>query len=217
GTPGESALQESIELYRQGKLADAMARLEKATDGSRNPRFLIYRAGLLLLVGRVDEAKPDIERAMALDLRNSDGYSLQAPSAVLGFAYLVRIDRVAAKAAFEKAIALDDADPLPRLGLGLAKIRGGDLEGGRQEIEIAVSLDPGTSLIRSYLGKAYYEEKRDKLAGTQFDLAKQLDPNDPTAWFYDAIRKQTENRSVDALVDMEKSMDLNDNRAVSRS
>ncbi len=44
--------------------------------------------------------------------------------------------------AFERAIALDSADPLPRLGLGLAMIRQSDLEQGRNEIEIAVALDP---------------------------------------------------------------------------
>ena len=42
---------------------------------------------------------------------------------------------------FEKAIELDQVDPLPRLGLGLAKIRDGDLLDGRREIDIAVSLD----------------------------------------------------------------------------
>ena len=105
GTPGESALQESIELYRQGKLADAMARLEKATDGSRNPRFLIYRAGLLLLVGRVDEAKPDIERALALDPRNSDVYSLQAVIAV------VENDKDLALSLANKAVELNPASP----------------------------------------------------------------------------------------------------------
>jgi tetratricopeptide (TPR) repeat protein len=313
GAPGESALQESIELYRKGKLADAIARLDSVPEGSRNPRFLIYRAGLLLLVGRLDEAKPDIERALALDPRNSDAYSLQAviavvendkdlalsladkavdldpasPTArialsyaqqaqfkieqalatvqkavdldpqnalawarlaelemaganldraldsarraaelnpalaktqsVLGFANLARIETKAAKQAFEKAIELDSADPFPRLGLGLAKIRDGDLGAGRQEIEIATSLDPDNSLIRSYLGKAYYEEKRDKLAGTEYEQAKELDPSDPTPWLYDAIRKQTENRPVEALQDLEKSIELNDKRAVYRS
>ena len=45
--------------------------------------------------------------------------------------------------------------------------------GGRpREIEIAASLDPLNSLVRSYLGKAYYEEKRDALAGGQFDLGQ---------------------------------------------
>ncbi|MEP6609789.1 MAG: tetratricopeptide repeat protein, partial [Burkholderiaceae bacterium] len=314
GAPGESALQESIEFFRKGKLADAIARLENTPKGLEdNPRFLIYRAELLLLVGRLDEAKPNLQRALTLDPRNGDAHSLEglialvendkdealrlankavdldpaSPAArislsyvqqaqfkieqaltsvrkavdldrqnalawarlaelemsagnldraldaakqasglnpelaktqtVLGFAYLARIDTRAARAAFEKAIELDSADPLPRLGLGLAKIRDGDLEAGRQEIEIATSLDPEGSLIRSYLGKAYYEERRGKLAGEQFDLAKARDPNDPTPWFYDAIRKQTENRPVEALKDLQKSIELNGNRAVYRS
>ncbi len=311
--PGESALQESIALYRKGRLAEAIASLQNVPERLSNPQLFVYRAGLFLLVGRFDEAKPDIERAIALDPRNSDAYSLQAviavvqndkdealqladkavaldtasPAArislsyaqqarfqieqalatvrkaveldpqnalawarlaelemstgnldrsleaakhaaglnpdvaktqsVLGFANLIRIDISAAKQAFQKAIELDSADPLPRLGLGLARIREGDLKEGREQIEIATSLDPNQSLIRSYLGKAYYEEKRDKLAATQFGQAKERDPSDPTPWLYDAIRKQTENRPVEALQDLEKSIELNDNRAVYRS
>ncbi|MBE7525822.1 hypothetical protein HS096_05915 [candidate division WWE3 bacterium] len=37
-------------------------------------------------------------------------------------------------------------------------IREGSLEAGRIKLEIAASLDPANSLIRSYLGKAYFEE-----------------------------------------------------------
>ena len=48
-------------------------------------------------------------------------------------------------------------------------------------------------------------------------MAKYLDPKDPTPWFYDAIRKQTTNRPVEALQDMQKAIELNDNRAVYRS
>jgi tetratricopeptide (TPR) repeat protein len=313
GTPGETALRDSIESYRSGDLTGALSRLENVPEGLSNPRFLTYRAGLLLLVGRLDEAKPDIERVLSFDPRSSDAYALQAviavveddkdkaldlsskaiefdpksPTArlsrsyaeqahfkiedalasvreavsmdpqnalawarlaelqmstgnldsalaaaqravglnselaktqtVLGFANLTRIDTKSAKASFEKAIELDPADPLSRLGLGLAKIREGDLEAGRQEIEIATILDPGNSLIRSYLGKAYYEEKRDRLAGKQFELAKERDPQDSTPWFYDAIRKQTENGPVEALQDLNTSIELNDNRAVYRS
>ncbi|MBT8339689.1 MAG: TonB-dependent receptor, partial [Desulfatitalea sp.] len=47
--------------------------------------------------------------------------------------------------------------------------------------------------------------------------AKELDPNDPTPWFYDAIRKQTLNRPGEALLDMQQAITLNDNRAVFRS
>ncbi|HEX9158576.1 MAG TPA: TonB-dependent receptor, partial [Syntrophales bacterium] len=142
---------------------------------------------------------------------------LSRTQTVLGFSHLTRVETVDAKGAFEQAIKLDDADPLPRLGLGLAKIREGHLEEGRRELEIAITLDPDNGLIRSYLGKTYFEEKRDKLARGQYDMAKTLDPKDPTPYFYDAIRKQTVNQPVEALQDLQKAIELNDNRAVYRS
>ena len=40
---------------------------------------------------------------------------------------------------------------------------------------------------------------------------------DPTPWFYDAIAKQTTNRPVEALHDLQQAIELNDNRAVYRS
>lgn len=136
---------------------------------------------------------------------------------ILGFAYLTEIEIDKAKTAFERAINFAPADPLPWLGLGLAKIRRGDLDEGTKQIETAAILDPDNSLIRSYLGKAYYEQKRIGLARTEFAIAKDLDPNDPTPWFYDAILKQTQNRPVEALQDMQKAIELNHNRAVYRS
>ena len=123
---------------------------------------------------------------------------------VLGFAYLTRIEVDKAKTAFDRAIQGDPADPLPRLGMGLAKIRDGDLDEGTREIDTAASLDPNNSLIRSYLGKGYYEQKRDGLASSEYEQAKLLDPKDPTPWFYDAIHKQTTNRPVEALHDLQK-------------
>jgi tetratricopeptide (TPR) repeat protein len=143
--------------------------------------------------------------------------NLTRTQTVLGYAYLAQVHIGEAKEAFEKAIDLDQGDPLPRLGLGLAKIRDGDLGEGTRELEVAASLDPGNSLVRSYLGKAYYEEKRKGLDDREYGLAKQLDPNDPTPWFYQAIAKQTTNRPVEALLDMEEAIDLNDNRAIYRS
>ena len=161
--------------------------------------------------GRLGKALNAAKKAVDLDP------NLSRTQMVLGFTYLTQVKTTESKAAFEKAIELDQADPLSRLGLGLAKIRDGDLQAGGREIEIAASLDPNNSLVRSYLGKTYYEEKRTDLDGREYAIAKELDPNDPTPWFYDAIRKQTINRPVEALQDMQKSIELNDNRAVYRS
>ncbi|MGB5467518.1 MAG: tetratricopeptide repeat protein, partial [Sedimenticolaceae bacterium] len=136
---------------------------------------------------------------------------------VLGFNALASFRNEEAKAAFERAIGLDSADPLAHLGLGLAKISAGQLTDGRRDLEAAVALDGNNALLRAYLGKAYFEEKRFPLDSEQYSIAKQLDPNDPTAFLYDGILKQTINRPVEAVEDLEKSVELNDNRAVYRS
>ena len=188
-----TSLKEAVKL--QPKNALAWARL----------------AELWLSFGELDEALKAAKKAVEL---NPDMARTQS---VLGFAYLTKINIRESKVAFEKAIELDQADPLPRLGLGLAKIREGDLKGGRRQIEIAAGLDPDNSLLRSYLGKAYFEEKRDELSSDQFVMAKDFDSLDPTPYFYDAILKQSINRPVEALHDMQKAIELNDNRAVYRS
>jgi tetratricopeptide (TPR) repeat protein len=136
---------------------------------------------------------------------------------VLGFCALAEFRSVDALSAFGLAISLASADPMAHLGLGLAKISDGDIAEGRREIEVAVGLDSNNALLRSYLGKAYFTEMRAPLAATQYNIAKTLDKLDPTAYLYDGIRKQAENRPVEALKDLQKSKDLNDNRAVYRS
>lgn len=313
GAGWEGMVRKSIELYIGGDIQGAFDSIEDVPGDIRDPRFFAYRASLLLAVGRVDEARADIERALSLDPKFSDAFALETiiyivqnekdkaldaaenavetnpdsataeialsyaqqamfnlkgalaslekavqldpknalawarlaeirssfgdlgkalkaaeqaaalepnlsrTQTVLGFAYLTQVETKQAKAAFEKAIELDQADYLPRLGLGLAKIREGDLHGGGRDIEIAASLDPNNSIVRSYLGKTYFEEKRTKLDVREYETAKQLDPLDPTPWFYDAIAKQTTNRPVEALQNMQRSIELNDNRAVYRS
>jgi len=309
----EQAWRVSVESYRRGDLTAAFAAVESLATRVTDPGFHVYRAFLLLAVGRVDEAGSELSKALTLDPENSHAHALQAMTAVvrndkeeglklalraveldpssaaalialsyarqarfdldgareslkaavrvqpgdalawarlaelelshgrldravhaadqavvldpelahahtvLGFARLARVRVEDSKEAFRKAIRLAPADPMPRLGLGLALIREGDLKEGRREMEIAAILDPERSIIRSYLGKAYFEEKRDRQAAEQLSMAKELDPLDPTPWLYDGVRKQTVNRPVEALRDLERSIDLNDNRAVYRS
>jgi len=161
--------------------------------------------------GEYDKSLEAAQKAASLDP------NVARTQTVLGFAYLTQVKTKESREAFEKAIALDQADYLSRLGLGLTKIRDGDLREGGQDIEIAASLDPNNSLVRSYLGKVYFEEKRGAMDEREYAIAKELDPKDPTPWFYDAIAKQTTNRPVEALHDLQKAIELNDNRAVYRS
>lgn len=201
--------------YAQQAHFDINAALESVQKASalepENALIWARLAELRMSVGDLDRSLEAAQHAVRLDPY------VAKTNTVLGFAHLLQIDTQSAKTSFTQAITLDQADPMPRLGLGIALIREGELEAGRVELEIAASLDPANSLIRSYLGKVYFEEKRYSLASTQFDLAKERDPKDPTPWFYDAIQKQTQNRPVEALRDIQKSIELNDNRAVYRS
>jgi tetratricopeptide (TPR) repeat protein len=311
GAPPE--LEEALAPGRRGDVAAALASLDRLPDRGRGAQAQLYRAALLLSVGRVDEARAAIDVALAADPRAGLAYAqravinvaqnnkeealtdarrgielapdsaaarialsyaqqasfdiqgardtmLQATAdqpddalawarlsevwlmlgyrdrsreaaeraaalapdfervqTVRGFADLVEFRTGPAKAAFERAIALNSADPLPRFGLGLARIRDGALDQGREEIEVAVGLDPGNALLRTYLGRAYFEERRAEISGDQYRLAKDLDPLDPTVYLYDAIRLQTINRPVEALDQLERSIELNGNRAVYRS
>ena len=193
-------------------LEGARNSLERAVQAEPNNALAWARlAELHMSFAELDKALQAAEKAVSLNP------NLSRTQMVLGFAHLTRISIDESKRAFERAIELDQADSLSRLGLGLAKIRESNFEEGRRDIEVAASLDPNNSIVRSYLGKAYYEEKRTGLDEREYATAKELDPRDPTPFFYDAIQKQTTNRPIEALQDMERAIELNDNRAVYRS
>jgi tetratricopeptide (TPR) repeat protein len=169
------------------------------------------QAEMLLAAGKRKEAVEAARRAASLRP------DLGRTHSVLGFSHLAVFDPESARQSFEQAAALDQADPLPRLGLGLASIRQGRLVEGRTEMEVALGLDPGNALVRSYLGKAYFAENRGAEALGQLETAKELDPNDPTPYLYEAFILQSRNRPAEALLSLQESILRNENRAVYRS
>ena len=197
------------------KLEASLTSAQRASELTPSSALAFARvAELQLSLGWTRDAEKSANQAVAANPSESRAHM------IMGFVHLTQIKVPEARADFERAIELDSTDPLSRLGLGLAIIRTGKLVEGREQIEIAVALEPTNSLMRSYVGKAYYEENsraRDRLAETQFDLAKERDPHDPTPWFYDSILKQTQNRPAEALEASQQSARLSDNRAVNRS
>ena len=57
--------------------------------------------------------------------------------------------------------------------------------------------------MRSYLGKAYFEERAPASTSASSDR-QAARPQRPHPWFYDAIAQQTENRPVEALRELEE-------------
>lgn len=195
------------------QLDDALVSVTTALQSQPHDGLLLSR--LAELTQSIDNTSPKAMETAELAVRQAP--NLAYPHTILGFALLNRKEVALAEQAFQQAIALDQAAPLPRLGLALVEIYNGNLARGRNLLSIAVSLNPGNSLLRSYLGKAYYEERDFVRAKRQLQIAQDLDPNDPTPFFYSAILSTKENKPGEALLDLKKSIALNDNRAIFRS
>ena len=176
-----------------------------------DPQALIQESRLLFGMGRTKEAIKVAEKARQRAPKDA------LVNSTWGFLQLARGRVKEADQAFREAIAQDSTLGEPHLGLGLALFRRNQTEAAVEEIRKATLLEPKVSLYNSYLGKAYYEIKDDRLAQKYFEAAKQLDPRDPTPHFYDAIRQQNVNRPVEAVQELQKSIELNDDRAVYRS
>jgi len=209
-TNSAARVAQSYALQAGLRLEEARAALLAAAPPD-DPLVLARLAEVEFYLGNIAAARTAAERAIAT------APSLSRPRSILGFADLAQFFFAAAKQAFRGAAALDPGDPLPRIGLGLTAIRLGERNAGTRDIEIAVALDPASSVLRSYLGKAYAAGWDYDAALRQWRLAEQSDKRDPTPWLYQALAERSLNKPGEALADLQRSIELNDNRAVYRS
>jgi len=167
--------------------------------------------------GHTEPALAALKKGLELSPRNAQALALN------GFALSAQNKMADATASFEKAIATDGSLANGWLGRGLARIHRNQVEAGRKDLETAAALEPNRAFLRSYLGKAWSQDKvfqytwDTHLAARELGLAMKLDPNDPTAWLYSALLNDQRNSINQAIDDLEHSEALNDNRAVFRS
>jgi tetratricopeptide (TPR) repeat protein len=193
-------------------LNDALASARKAVElDPTNAQALIQESSLLFGMGRLKDAVKVAEQARQRAPNDA------MVNTIWGFLQLARNRIDEARDAFQTAIVQDSTLGLPHLGLGLALFRRNQTDAAVDEMRKATLLEPLVSLYNSYLGKAFYEVKDDRRAQKYLEAAKQLDPHDPTPWLYDAIRLQSINRPIEAVENLQKSIELNDDRGVYRS
>jgi tetratricopeptide (TPR) repeat protein len=161
--------------------------------------------------GRTGHALDALDKSLALAPRNAQALALK------GFLLAAQNHIGDAIGWFDRALVVDSALGNAWLGRGLCRIRRGNMVGGREDLLVAAALEPQRAGLRSYLGKAYANAGDYPHAAKELQLAKKLDPNDPTAWLYSVLLNQENNRINDAIRDLEKSQALNDNRSVYRS
>ena len=190
----------------------ALAAAKAATV--RSPGFAFAWARVAELefgFGRIPAARTALSHALAMAPRH-------APSAALsGFLLCARGRFAEAERAFDQAIGLDPAYGTAWLGRGLTRVRQGRTEPGRDDVQVAVTLEPRRAVFRSYLAKTYQVVRQPGLARRELRLARELDPGDPTAWLYGTLLAQEENEVNTAVRDLEQSVALNDHRQVYRS
>lgn len=204
----------SLSLVKQAEfdLDGALAAAQQAVKlEPENARSLVQESSLLFGMGRLKEA---VKRAKQAKQRAPNDAFVNT---IWGFLQLARYRTEDAREAFQQAIQQDSTLGLPHLGLGLVWFKQKDSPAALAEMRKATLLDPQISLYNSYLGKAFYEAKDQPRAKKYLNVAKQLDPRDPTPHLYDAMRLQSINQPIAAVEELQKSIELNDNRAVYRS
>lgn len=204
-------LAESYRRQADANLTAALHAAGRAVELAPDFGFAHARvAELEFSFGRINAAASANRQALRLSPENASALALE------GFLLTGRSD-VRAMAAFEEAIRIDGTMPNGWLGRGLLKIRRGDRTGGRRDLHLASTLQPDRSLLRSYSGKAFQHEGALNSSRKEYRLAKRMDPADPTPWLYSALLLHRENRLAEAIDELERSIELNDNRAVYRS
>ncbi|QJE97249.1 FecR domain-containing protein [Luteolibacter luteus] len=210
-TTGE-AMAESY--YRQSR-SDLKGARDAATIATRlapeNGYAWTRLAELEFSFGRTKESRAALASGLQFTPSNARAHALR------GYVLSADNDIGEAEKAFQEAVRLDGALGSAWLGLGLTKTRRGDLAGGRADMQTASTVEPTGSIYHSYLGKALSMEGRKEEARKDLDLARSLDPRDPTPWLYSALELQQQNRPNEAIDDLNQSILLNDNRRVYRS
>jgi tetratricopeptide (TPR) repeat protein len=179
-----------------------------------DPQFVdayVYLAKIWLGSEFLDRAWETISKAMAIAPEDGTVLSLA------GFVRLAFRDFRQAKAFWKKAVKYSPNLGEPHLGLALYNYRYRDSGRGLGEMLTATLLEPRASLFQTELGKALYQGRVFDKALDVYDYAKNLDPRDPTPHLYKGIALTDLSRPGEAIQEINRSIALNDNRAVFRS
>ncbi|MEJ2182613.1 MAG: tetratricopeptide repeat protein [Nitrospirota bacterium] len=142
-------VMESLKAYWAGNIAQAFARIKMVPEDIQDPRFFIYRASLLLTVGRVEEAGKDVQRVLQLAPGNSTATALQSVMAV------ARNEREKALELARKAVEASPESAVARVALSYAQQANLNLDGALESLKKAVQLEPENALAWARLSELW--------------------------------------------------------------
>jgi ferric-dicitrate binding protein FerR (iron transport regulator) len=113
-------------LYYEPVLpVESVERLEQVPEAERDALFYVRRAGSLLSVGRIDEARSDIDRALELSPESGEAYALRAVIAV------AQNDKEGALSSAREAVTRSPESAAAKIALSYAQQASFDLEAAR--------------------------------------------------------------------------------------
>ena len=218
---------------------------EEVPEDTSDPRYRAYRAQELLAVGRVDEAKSNIERDLRLDPNNSDALALQAiisvvqnekekglstakkaveadpnsatPQIALSYAQQASFDLEGARKSVEKAVKLEPENALAWARLAELHASFGELGKALETAEKAVALDSNVSRTQTVLGFAYLTQVKIKESKESFERAIDLDQADPLPRLGLGLAKIRKGDLEDGRAEIEIAASLDPNNSLIRS
>lgn len=211
-TTASEWLARSFRLQADSKLPAALEAAQQAQRLAPNFGLAAARvAELAFAEERLALARRSLSEARRLSPENPRVEALD------GFILLEAARPTEALAALDRALQIDAGYGEAWLGRGLALQRLGRHADALAAFQAASALEPRRSLFRSYVAKAAGQQRDEPLAAKELRIARELDPRDPTPWLYSALNRHQNNDYNEAVRDLERSFDLNDQRSVFRS
>jgi tetratricopeptide (TPR) repeat protein len=243
--PDAQAIRRALEHYRRGALPETLRSLEQVPPERRDARFFTLRAGLLLSVSQVAEARADIEEALRRNPSEATAHALRSiialvqnqkyealrlarqavelepqspvPQVALSYAYQVAFDLEKAIKSLEQAAKLAPEDALIHARLAELELSRGDLERALKAARRAVALDPELARTQTVLGFAYLTQIRIAQAKSTFERAITLDSADPLPRLGLGLAKIRESHLTGGVREIEIAASLDPNNSLIRS
>ncbi len=173
--PWRAVVADSVRALRANDVGSALTLLEQAGDGINNTQYLLYRAHLLLRVGRVVEAQADIERALATDPGSGAAWALRAVIA------LTQNRREQSMTFAAEAVKLAPQSAAARIALSYVDQARFDLDAALVQMQTAVRNEPDNALAWSRLAEVWLMHGNVEEALHAAQTATQRQPSAPQA------------------------------------
>lgn len=243
--PAGITLQAALKAHRQGDLITALETLSQVPEEKRSAQYYLIRAQLLLTVGRVDEARPDIEQALAITPENSSAISLQSIIAVaqnnnekalqlarqaanadpksatahiaLSYAYQSKFDLKNALQNVKKATGLAPDNGLAWARLAELELSMGHHRRALRAAQKSVALNPNLARAQSVRGFAELMQLDIGDAKANFENAIRLDPAAPLPRLGLGLAKIRQGDLEEGVEDIQISASLDPDNSLIRS